>query len=119
MLWLTTQTANIVLTAQGYSAVYNGDYLSALYSSTGSGSSVLSSAFNDAVVPTNIQPVCKEVPVTLTRAAVSTCTTWGDPHVTTYDGWGYHPQVQGELLVVLVQHTEAVLGALVVKVAMT
>ena len=89
------QTANIVLTAQGYSAVYNGDYLSTLFSSTGGGSSALSSAFNDAVVPTNVQPVRKEVPVTLARAAVSSCTTWGDPHVTTYDGWGYHPQVQG------------------------
>ncbi len=92
---LCMQTASIVLTAQGYSAVYGGDYLSSLFSSTGNGSSLVSSVFHDAVVPTNVQSVRKEVSVSLNRATLQSCASTGDPHVYTFDGLAFSPHVNG------------------------
>jgi hypothetical protein len=88
------QPVNIILTAKGYSAVYNGDYLSSIFSSTGGGTNVVSS-HTSSVVPSSIQSVRRVVPVNVVRAGVPTCVTAGDPHVWSFDGWAYSPHVEG------------------------
>ncbi len=91
------QTVNIVFTATGYSSVFNGDFLSSIFASTGTpaGTAIIDANTGNALAPKSLLPVTKEVAVVLVKACQPACRSWGDPHVTTFDGNGYHPQVPG------------------------
>jgi hypothetical protein len=95
------QTVSMVLTAVGYSAVYNGDYLSSLYggASSSTNTAVLAARYNDLSGPTQMLTVRKEVPVSIIRAVVPTCSSTGDPHIFTFDRMYYSPHVDGRSLV--------------------
>ena len=91
----------MTLTAMGYSAVYNGNYLSTLYGSgaplSTANTATITARFNDLTGPTQMLTVKKEVPVTIIRASVPGCSSTGDPHIWTFDRFYYSPMVDGGL----------------------
>ena len=99
-LCLVGQTVSMTLTATGYSAVYNGDYLSTMYGNgslaTAGNTAMIAAGFNDLAGPTQMLTVKKDVPVTIIRAAVPGCSSTGDPHIWTFDRFYYSPHVDGE-----------------------
>lgn len=85
-----------MLEASGYSSTYKADYLAALYGNTTSNSTV---AINADYTPSTFQlgsfAVKQNVPVTVSKAGITTCRSYGDPHISTFDKLSYGFQKAG------------------------
>jgi hypothetical protein len=86
----------VILEAFGYSSTYKADYLTALYGNTTSNSTV---AINADYTPSAFQlgsfAVRQTVPVTVSKAGITTCRSYGDPHISTFDKLSYGFQKAG------------------------